>query len=315
MSFSVTILGSNSALPTEKRFPTAQALNINEKIFLIDCGEGTQIQLRKFSIRFGKINHIFISHLHGDHYFGLLGLIFSFSLLGRKHDLHLYSHPQLEDILACQLKHYGDDLGFRIVFNHFEASRSETIYEDKLVTVESIPMKHRIPTAGFLFREKLKDKNIRKEMIDYYHIPIRDILKIKKGADFETEDGTLIKNEILTLPPSEPCSYAFCTDTVYNVEILDQIRNVDLLYHEATFGSDLEEQAAISFHSTARQAAFIAKQANVKKLIIGHFSERYKDITPLLKEARTVFPETYSAEDGEVFFCKATATGTGNSNL
>ena len=288
-------------MPTEKRFPTAQALNLNERIFLIDCGEGTQIQLRRFKIRFGKINHVFISHLHGDHYFGLLGLISSFSLLGRKNDLHIYSHPQLEIILNCQLKYYGDELGFSIVFHYYNAVKSELIYEDKWMTVETIPLRHRIPTAGFLFREKVKDRNIRKEMIDYYQIPVSDIVRIKKGADFET-GGKIIQNDVLTIPPLRPCSYAFCTDTAYSEDITSQIKDVDLLYHEATFGNDLEDQAKLTLHSTAKQAAIIACKSKVKKLIIGHFSERYKDISVLLAEARAVFTETSAAEDGDVFY-------------
>lgn len=285
-------------MPTEKRFPTAQALNYNEKIFLVDCGEGTQIQLRRFRIRFGRINHIFISHLHGDHYFGLLGLISSFSLLGRKNDLHIYCHPQLEDILDCQLKYYSEELGFIIVWHPFKADATGKIYEDKQMTVETFPLKHRIPCAAFVFREKTRDRNIRKDLIDYYHIPVSEIVKIKKGADFITENGEIINNEILTIPPAAPVSYAFCTDTSYLEKIISRIKGVDLLYHESTYGDDHEEQAGLTYHSTARQAAAIAAKAGVKRLVIGHFSERYKDVSVLLKQAQSVFPDTIAAEDG-----------------
>jgi ribonuclease Z len=286
-------------MPTEKRFPTAQALNINEKIFLIDCGEGTQIQLRRFRIRFGRINHIFISHLHGDHYFGLQGLISSFSLLGRKNDLHIYSHPQLAKIMNCQLKYFDDDLGYKVIFHPFEAHSSGLIYEDKLLTVEIFPLKHRIPCSAFIFREKPKDRNIRKEMIEFYHIPVSEIVKIKKGADFVTGEGVQINNDLLTFPPSMPATYVFCTDTLYQPGIADIIRGADLLYHEATYGDDHEEQAALTFHSTARQAATVAATSGVKKLVMGHFSERYKDTGILLEQARSVFPDTFAAEDGQ----------------
>ncbi len=307
MTFSVTILGSSSALPTSKRFSTAQVLNVHERFFLIDCGEGVQIQLRKFRIKFGKINHIFISHLHGDHFFGLFGLLSSFHLLGRETDLNIYSHPELEEILK-NLSWFFDELKFKIIFHPLNYETSEVIYSGKYVEVKSFPLKHRIPTCGFLFKEKPKQRNIRKEYVDRYNIPIKDIVKIKQGADFVTDKGITIPNKELTIPPPVPRSYAFCSDTAFDERIIPEIQNVDLLYHESTYLQDLKKQAAETFHSTASQAAAIAQKANAGKLIIGHFSSRYKEVQSFLDEAQLVFPNTFVAEDGEthdVEICKA----------
>lgn len=295
MKFSVTILGSNSAFPTSKRFPTAHVLNVHERFFLIDCGEGTQLQIRRNKFRFGKINHIFISHLHGDHYFGIFGLISTMALLGRKSDLHVYAMPDLEKILEFQLKYFYEDLPYKLIFHPLQSKTPETIYEDKLLTVESLPLNHRIPTCGFLFKEKQPDARMKKDMIGFYQIPIREIVKIKQGADFVTEDGRMVPNHHLTYPAAKPRSYAFCSDTSYTEKIIPTIKDVDLLYHEATFMHELVAQAKKSGHSTAHQAAVIAQKSNVKKLIIGHYSSRYKDVTPLVEEAREVFPETYPA--------------------
>lgn len=315
MSFSLTILGSSSALPTSKRSPTAQVLNVQEHFFLIDCGEGTQIQLRKYKLKFSKINHIFISHLHGDHFFGLFGLISTFGLLNRISDLHIYAHPELEKILTCisiQMcqpensptgsGQAGENkLPFKIIYHHINSKQSELVYEDDKLTVETIPLKHKIHTCGFLFREKPKPRNIKKELVEIYKIPIKDIIKIKQGADFTSEDGKLITNKELTIQPPKPRSYAFCSDTLYNEDIIPIIKDVDLLYHEATFMHDLEEKAKQSFHSTTIQAAKIAKKANVSQLIIGHFSARYKDDNDVLEEAKSVFQNTQAAEDGKTY--------------
>lgn len=299
MKFSVTILGSNSAFPTSKRFPTAHVLNVHERFFLIDCGEGTQLQIRRNKFRFGKINHIFISHLHGDHYFGIFGLISTMALLGRKSDLHIFAMPDLETILEFQLRYFYEDLPYKIIFHPLQTKNPELIYEDKSLTVESFPLKHRIPTCGFLFKEKKHDARIKKEMIDFYQIPIRDIVNIKQGADFINKEGETIPNDRLTYPSGQQRSYAFCSDTAYSEKIVPVIQGVDLLYHEATFLHEKADQAKKSGHSTALQAAQIAKKANVKKLIIGHYSSRYKDVTPLVDEARSVFPETYPANENE----------------
>jgi len=298
MAFTLTILGSSSALPTSQRYTTAQVLNILERFFLIDCGEGTQIQLRKYKIRFGKINHIFISHLHGDHIFGLFGLISSFILYGRKNDLHIYCDKELENILFNHLKYFDGDIGFKIIYHYLKSGTSELIYNDDLVEVITIPLNHRMPCSGFLFKEKTKLLKIDKEKIQKYNIPIKDIAKIKEGSDYITNNGEVIKNSLLTLSSVKSKSYAFCSDTAYSESIIPLIKDVDLLYHEATFKQDLIKRAKETFHSTAIQSATIAKKANVKKLIIGHFSVRYKNIDSLLNEAKSVFENTIAAEDG-----------------
>lgn len=301
MPFSVTILGSSSALPTSERFPTAHLLNANERFFLIDCGEGTQIQLRKFKIRFGKINHIFISHLHGDHIFGIFGLISSFSLIGRSATLHIFGPEQIEELILDHLKYFQNELSFDISIHKFQHRRSALIYHDPKIEVMTIPLKHRIPSCGFLFREKQVPRNIKKEMVEKYSIPIKDIVKIKNGADYETSNGIIIPNSELTLPPFLTRSYAYCSDTAYSEDIVDIVKSVDLLYHEATFLQKDEDLAAETLHSTSKQAAEIAVKANAGKLIIGHFSSRYKNYDAFEKEAQEVFPETKAVMDGDVF--------------
>ena len=298
MSFYVSILGSSSALPTSDRNLTAHVLNVDERFFLIDCGEGTQLQLRKYKARFSRLNHIFITHLHGDHTFGLPGLISSFNLLGRKNALHIYSHPDLEIIINQFLNHYFTQIEFPLVFHPLNYGSPELILEDGRIMVHSVPLKHRIPTCGFVFREKELLKKMKKDMIDYYHIPLKEILNIKKGDDFITDEGISIPNDALTIDPEPSKSYAFCSDTAYFEDIVQSISNVDVLYHEATFADEDVDRAKETFHSTASDAARIAKLANVKKLIIGHFSARYKDVSPLVEQARKIFPETYAAEDG-----------------
>jgi ribonuclease Z len=300
MSFSVTILGSSSALPTSNRYLTAHLLNVNERFFLIDCGEGTQFQLRRYKAKFSRLDHIFITHLHGDHVFGLPGLISTFNLLGRKNALHIYSHPHLEKILHQFLSNFYADLDFPVVYHTLNLASSELVFEDDKLEVLSFPLKHRIPTCGFVFREKPRMRNIRKDMIDYYKIPIREIPNVKRGEDFITEEGIVIPNGRLTFESETPKSYAFCSDTAYSTDILPYIREVDLLYHEATFSDADRDRAIETFHSTASDAARIALQANPKKLIIGHFSARYKDITQLGEEARKIFINTDTAEDGMV---------------
>ena len=301
MAFTFTILGSSSALPTSKRFTSAVVLNIHERFFLIDCGEGTQMQLRKYKIKLGRINHIFISHIHGDHVFGLFGLISSFNLLGRKNDLHIFGPSDLERIIHGYLKDFYINLFFEIIFHPVNCTRSVRIYEDDKILVNSIPLKHRIPTCGFLFREQPKWPNLKKDMIEKYNIPISKRQGIKEGDSFLTETGNIVPNHKLVIPAPKPKTFAYCSDTSYNEGILTQIRNVDLLYHEATYGSELQELARETMHSTASEAARLASKASVKKLVIGHFSARYKDLTPLLAEAQKVFNNTFIAEDGKIF--------------
>jgi ribonuclease Z len=297
----VTILGSSSALPTSERFPTAHLLNANERFFLIDCGEGTQMQLRKYRIRLGKINHILISHLHGDHTYGLFGLLSSFNLLGREETLHIYGPEPLEEMLLDHLKFYQSDLGYDLAFHRIQCRRPALVYEDKNIGIWSLPLIHRIPTCGFLFREKPRDRNIRKEKITEYQIPVKQIVEIKKGANLVLPDGRQVPNSELTLPPANPRSYAYCSDTRPNPEIIPLIKNVDLFYHEATFMEEDAKLAHETFHSTARQAAQMAKSAGAGKLIIGHFSSRYKHISDFESEAREIFANSRVVNDGDVF--------------
>ncbi len=300
-SFSITILGSNSALPTSERYPTAQVLNVSERFFLIDCGEGTQIQLRRNRIRFSKINHIFISHLHGDHCFGLIGLISTLGLLGRNNDLYIHSHPDLKRILQPQLDYYCSDLPYRVVFEGFDAKKSAVIYSDKHIEVETIPLVHRIPTVGFLFKEKVGERKLKKEFVFSYNPGIKDMLAIKRGEDYETPDGGILPNHSITLDPPKPLSYAFCTDTRYSPKIIEQIKGVDILYHESTFLKSDQKLAKKTYHSTAEQAAKMAEEAQVQKLLIGHFSSRYRDLSPFLQEAKAIFKNTFLAKEGSVF--------------
>ena len=297
----LTILGSSSALPTSGRFPSAHVLNAHERLFLIDCGEGTQMQLRKTRIRFAKINHIFISHLHGDHVFGLYGLLSTFSLMGRRNQIHLYAPENYDNILKSHLSDFDINLSFEIDFIPLSGNNPVIILDDKYLTVTSFPLKHRVPAYGFLFREKLSDRNIIKEYIDKYNIPPIRIPAIKKGEDFITSDGKIVKNEEITLPPPEPLSYAYCSDTKYFKRLASFVKEVSLLYHEATFDKTKEDLADMTGHSTTVDAAKTALEANVGTLIIGHFSARYKDIAPLVDEARTIFPETYPAIDGKSY--------------
>ena len=301
MSFSVTILGSSSAIPTTTRFPTAQVLNVHERFFLIDCGEGTQMQLRRFSVNISRISHIFISHLHGDHIFGLFGLFSSYSLMGRKNDLHIYAHRDLEATLDHYRQYFGVGLSYSIIFHPFIATKPAEIYNDKHLTVEIVPLRHSVPVAGFIFREKKRLLNVKKEAIEKYSLGIKDIRNIKEGMNFVTPAGETISNPELTLPPYKQRSYAFCTDTLYFTRLAEQLKNIDLLYYEATFANNDKKLARLTGHSTAGQAALLAKKAHVGKLLIGHFSTRYKKTDLLLQEAREVFAETIAVEDGEKY--------------
>ncbi|MCX6325293.1 MAG: ribonuclease Z [Bacteroidia bacterium] len=297
----LTILGSSSALPTSERYPSAHVLNAHERLFLIDCGEGTQMQLRRNKIRFGKINHIFISHIHGDHVFGLYGLLSTFSLMGRKNPVRLYAPENFQHILHSHLNDFDINLSYEIDFIPLSGKDTVQILDDKYITVTSFPLQHRVPAFGFLFREKKSERNMIKECIAEYKIPLVKIPAIKKGEDFLTCDGVVIKNEDITLPPSEPLSYAYCSDTKYFRRLASFVKGVSLLYHEATFDKSKEDLAAVTGHSTTLDAAKTALDANVGRLIIGHFSARYRDISFLVEEARTLFPQTFAAIDGKSF--------------
>jgi ribonuclease Z len=301
----LTILGTSSALPTSERFPSAHVLNAHERLYLIDCGEGTQMQLRKNRIRFGKINHIFISHLHGDHVFGLYGLLSTFSLMGRSSPLNLYAPGNYNTMLNSHLADFDIHLNFEIDFHPLSGKDPVLILDDKYLTVTSFPLDHRVPAFGFLFREKPHDRNIIKESIEKYNIPGVRIPAIKKGGDFITDDGSIIKNEEITFAGPEPLSYAYCSDTRYFSRLPSFFKNADLLYHEATFDKSLQELAKITGHSTSTDAARVAKEAAVKALLIGHFSARYKDISSLVDEAKELFPLTFPAIDGSTYDVKS----------
>ena len=298
MSFSITILGSSSSIPTNDRNPSGQIVNYHDKLFLIDCAEGTQLQLRKYLNRIQRLHAVFISHLHGDHFFGLVGLISTLHLLGRKKELHVYGQHGLEEIIRLQLFYTHTELVYELIFHVTNPEVSELIYEDDDMQVFTIPLEHRIPTHGFLFKEKPGLRKIKKEVVLSEIIPYTEYESIKAGADYTMPDGTVLSNESLTNSPPPPRSYAYCSDTRYTESIIPLIRNVDLLYHEATFLKDLTEQAQLKFHSTAEQAAQIASLAGAKKLVLGHYSARYDDINPFLDEARPIFPETELAFDG-----------------
>ncbi len=293
----LTILGCGSALPTKQNFPSAQVLILREKQYLIDCGEGTQIRMRQMKVNNTRFGHIFISHLHGDHCFGLIGMITSFGMLNRTADLHIHSHPDLEALLTPWLHYFCTELPFKIYFHAVDPSKNELVFEDRTVSVYSIPLKHRVPTCGYLFEEKPRDRHILREMIDFYKIPLSTIHKIKKGEDFITPEGEIIPNNLLTTAPDSPKRYAYCSDTAFNEDIIPVIEGVDCLYHEATFAEDELQRAKKTMHSTARQAAEIAKKAGVKKLIIGHYSARYSNQEKIFNEAASIFPHTVLGKD------------------
>jgi ribonuclease Z len=301
MTFSVTILGSSSALPTPSRFSTAQALNVLERFFLIDCGEGTQIQLRRFKIKSARINHIFISHLHGDHFLGIFGLISSMNLLDRKLPLHIYGPFKLKTLIDAFLATMDRGIIFELIFHPLHYSGKELIFEDDKLTVESFPLRHRVPTCGFLFKEKKRLRNLKGDIISELKIPIKQLQAIKEGADYKDEEGNVFANAQITLPPPPPRSYAFVSDTAKKLAIIHFIKEVDLLYHEATYADEGKKRAKETGHSTARQAAEIAGEAKVKKLILGHFSNRYKNLDLLLNEATEEFKNTELALDGKIF--------------
>ena len=301
MPFQLTILGTSSALPTSNRYPTAQVLNVLGRFFLIDCGEGTQTQMRKCKIGFSKIDHIFITHLHGDHIFGLIGLISTMVLLGREKDLHIYSHSELQKYISAQLNFlYPDKITFLIVYHPLNFKQEQLIFEDTKVTIFSFPLSHRIPTCGFRFEEKLPMSNLLPKKVEQYKIPIRERQRIKEGGDFLTIDGQLIPHSELTSHRFKARSFAFCSDTRFDESYIESIRNVDLLYHEATFAQNNQELANTTFHSTGKDAAMTALKAQVGQLLIGHFSARYKDHSPILNEALEIFPDTKAISEGDV---------------
>ena len=302
--FRVHILGCGSALPTLRHFPSSQIVEVREKLFMVDCGEGAQMQLRRCHVRFTKVGHVFISHMHGDHCFGLIGMISTFGLLGRTATLHIHANELLGDMIKRQMDLFCHDLGYEVEFHPIDATRREVIYEDRSLTVETIPLVHRLPTCGFLFREKPLLPHIRREKIDFYGIPISQIQNIKNGADWIMEDGTVIPNSQLVTLADEPRSYAYCSDTRYMPELHLQLKGVTTLYHESTYGEDNLQMAQKYNHSTARQAALVARDAEVGQLILGHYSSRYEDENVLLEEAREVFENVRLANEMDVIDVK-----------
>lgn len=297
----LTILGCYAATPRTFTNPTSQLLEIKNRFFLIDCGEGTQVQLRKNKIKFSKINQIFISHLHGDHFYGLIGLISTFSLLNRNNDLHIYGPKGIKEIILLQLRLSNSWPNFGLHFYELESKESELIYEDDKVQVKTIPLKHRVYTNGFLFEEKIAERKLNIEAVRHYQIEKCYFQNIKNGKDIVLDDGTVVLNNLLTFDPEKPKSYAFCSDTVYNEAIVPIINGVDVLYHEATFLLSEEKLAAKTMHTTAMEAAMIAKKAKVSKLILGHYSTRYSTIDLFKAEAETIFPNVLLADDGLSF--------------
>lgn len=301
MSFQVTILGASGAIPAYGRFTSSQYLNVQNRHFLIDCGEGAQLQLAKTSVSIHRISHIFISHLHGDHYLGLMGLLFTMHLNHRETDLHLYSHRGLDEIILTQLKHSHSTLNYRIHFHELNPGKHELLFEDDLLTVEAFPLMHRLACSGFIFREKIKPRRIDKDRLPF-DMKLQHIAQLKLGNDIHDEEGHLLyKNEDFTLPPRPSLSYAYCSDTALFPELTRFIKDVDVLYHEATFMEEEREKAHSTFHSTASDAARIAQMLNAKRLLIGHYSARYRELDGLLGEARAVFPNTELAIDLSTF--------------
>jgi ribonuclease Z len=301
MKFEVTILGSSSATPIYNRNPTSQVLNINERLYLIDCGEGTQQQMLRFDVRASRIDHIFISHLHGDHYLGLVGLLSSLHLNGRKKPLKLFGPPQLMEIIDLQFKYSETTLQYAIDFFPTDATRQQVIVVNEDVTVETIPLDHRIACTGFLFREKKRLRKLLKDELERLQVPVEVFTGLKKGADYTDASGKIYKNDTLTIDSDTPKSYAYCSDTLFNEQYFAQINNTDLLYHEATFLHNMVDRANETHHTTALQAAQIALKVNAKRLLIGHFSARYKTLDELLEEAQSVFPNTGLAIEGRTF--------------
>lgn len=301
LPFKVHILGCGSALPTLKHNASSQVVEIRDKFFMIDCGEGTQVQLRRSRIHFDKISSVFISHLHGDHCFGLIGMISTFGMLGRTAPLHVYAPADFEPVLKQQMDFFCNGLEYEVRFHGVDTSASTVIYDDRSVAVSTIPLNHRIACCGYLFREKPTLPHIRRDMIDFYHIPESQRNNIKNGMDWVTPDGETIPNSWLTTPSDAPRAYAYCSDTKYMPELYKLVRGVDLLYHESTYCEENKDRAALFYHSTARQAATVALKAEAKKLLLGHFSARYDNEENLLEEAKKVFPNTELANEMLVF--------------
>ena len=295
--FELHILGCGSALPTTRHFPTSQVLNVRDKLFMIDCGEGAQLQFRRARLKFSRLNHIFISHLHGDHCFGLWGLISTLNLLGRTAELHIHSPRGLEKLMRPTLAFFNRQMTYEVLFHEFEADAPAVVYEDRSLTVTTLPLRHRIPCCGFLFAEKPGLNHIVRETVDFYGVPVYELNRIKNGADYVTPEGKVVPNHVLTRPADPPRRYAYCSDTVCLPGLSESLQGVDLLFHEATFATDNLVRARETFHTTAAQAAELARSAGAKRLLIGHFSARYEDESVFLQEAQEIFPAAQLAKE------------------
>lgn len=298
--FRINILGCGSALPTLRHFNSSQVVEIRGKMFMIDCGEGTQTQLRKSHIKFSKLSGVFISHIHGDHCFGLIGMISTFGMLGRTAPLHVYAPVALRDMLAEQIRMFCPHLTYEVPFHEIDTTKSYVIYEDRSLTVTTIPLEHRLPCCGFLFREKPTLPHIRRDMLDFYEIPISQINNIKNGASWTLPSGEVIPNEELTENAEPARAYAYCSDTRYIPTLHNLVKDVNLIYHESTYSDDNIERAEKYYHSTASQAATVARDANAKMLLLGHYSARYDNESLLLQEARAIFPNTYLSAESDI---------------
>jgi ribonuclease Z len=299
--FKIHILGCGSALPTLHHNASSQIVEIREKLFMIDCGEGTQMQLRKSKIRFTKISAVFISHLHGDHCFGLIGMISTFGMLGRTATLHVYAPADFGPILQQQIDFFCSGLEFKVEFHPVDTSKSQVIYEDRSLTIETIPLEHRIACCGFIFREKPLKPHIRRDMLDFLQIPVSQINNIKAGADWTTESGQVIPNSRLVIPADPARSYAYCSDTRYIPTLHQLLCGIDTIYHESTYTSDYEDRARLYYHSTSKQAASVARDAGAKQLLLGHYSARYIDESKILAEAKAIFPNSKLTDEGKIF--------------
>ena len=302
--FKIYILGCGSALPTLHHNASSQVVEVRQKLFMVDCGEGTQMQLRRSHIRFLNIRCVFISHLHGDHCFGLVGMLSTFGMLGRTMPLHIYAPTDMEPLLALEKQLFLQGLTYEVVFHGVDTKTQKVVYEDRSLTVETLPLRHRVPCCGYLFREKPTLPHIRRDMIDYLNIPFSQINNIKNGADWTTEDGKTISNNRLVLTADAPRSYAYCSDTCYLPKLHERIKGVNLLYHESTYASDYPERAKKFFHSTSQQAAQVARDAGAGQLLLGHYSARYDNEQQLLEEARQIFPNSFLTDEGAVFDVK-----------
>ncbi len=300
MRFTVTILGSNSSVPAHGRHPTAQVVQYGQWSFLVDCGEGTQMRMSALNIRRSRIHHIFISHLHGDHYYGLIGLLTTMHLLRRTEPLHLYAPAGIEEIIDVQLRHSDTRLHYPLVIHPFDAEEPQLLFESPQLTISTLPMKHRITCCGFLFRERMVPHKIKGDAVRQFNIPFSALADVRYGKDIVV-DGRIIPNHLLTYDPPPPASYAFCSDTLYDESLVPLVAGSHLMYYEATFLHADRQRAADTYHSTTVQAAELARKAGVGWLLIGHFSSRYKNLTPIWQEACQVFPNTLLAQEGVTF--------------